>query len=59
MSIHLQSADVVAVIAIALLAALMLAMRFGVNSWRGVFLQALIANIGAIAAVLAFELMTT
>jgi hypothetical protein len=59
MSIHLQSADVVAVIAIALLTALMLATRYGVNSWRGVFIQALIANIGAIAAVLAFELMTT
>jgi hypothetical protein len=59
MSIHVQSADVVAVIAIALLTALMLAMRYGVNSWRGIFLQALVANIGAIAAVLAFELMTT
>jgi hypothetical protein len=59
MSIHLQSADVVAVIAIALLMALMLATRYGVNSWRGVFIQALIANISAIAAVLAFELMTT
>jgi hypothetical protein len=59
MSIHLQSADVVAVIVIALLTALILATRYGVNSWRGVFIQALIANIGAVAAVLAFELMTT
>jgi hypothetical protein len=59
MRIHLQSADVVAVIAIALLMALMLAMRFGANSWRGIFLQALVANLGAIAAVLAFEMMTT
>jgi hypothetical protein len=59
MSIHLQSADVVAVIAIALLTALMLAMRYGVNTWRGVFLQALVANLGAIAAVLTFELITT
>jgi hypothetical protein len=59
MNIHVQSADVVAVIAIALLTALMLAMRYGVNSWRGIFVQALVANLGAIAAVLAFELMTT
>jgi len=59
MRIHLQSADVVAVVAIALFTAMMLALRYGTHSWRGVCLQALIANLGAIAAVVAFELMTT
>jgi len=59
MRIHLQSADVVAIIAIALFTALMLAVRFRTTSWRGIVLQALIANAGAIAAVVAFEVMTT
>jgi hypothetical protein len=59
MRIHLQSVDVVAVIAIALVTALMLAVRFRTTSWRGIVLQALVANAGAIAAVVAFEIMTT
>jgi hypothetical protein len=59
MRIHLQSADVVAIIAIALFTALMLAVRFRTTSWRGIVFQALIANAGAIAAVVAFEVMTT
>ena len=59
MRIHLQSADVVAIIAIALFTALMLAVRFRTTSWRGIVLQALVANAGAIAAVVAFEVMTT
>jgi hypothetical protein len=57
--IHLQSAHVVAIIAIALFTALMLAVRFRTTSWRGIVLEALIANIGAIAAVVAFEIMTS
>jgi hypothetical protein len=59
MRIHLQSADVVGIIAIALFTALMLAVRFRTTSWRGIVLQALIANAGAIAAVVAFEVITT
>jgi hypothetical protein len=59
MRIHLQSADVVAIVAIALVTALMLAVRFRTTSWRGIVFQALIANAGAIAAVVAFEVMTT
>jgi hypothetical protein len=37
----------------------MLAVRFRTTSWRGIVFQALIANAGAIAAVVAFEVMTT
>jgi hypothetical protein len=59
MRIQLQSAHVVAIIAIALFTALTLAMRFRTTSWRGIVLEALIANIGAIAAVVAFEIMTS
>ncbi|HEV7831934.1 MAG TPA: hypothetical protein VGP09_00855 [Caballeronia sp.] len=59
MRIHLQSADVVAIISIALFTVLMLAVRFRTTSWRGIVLQALLANARAIAAVVAFEVMTT
>ncbi|CAH2775593.1 MAG: hypothetical protein CBCREVIR_0195 [Candidatus Burkholderia crenata] len=59
MRIHLQSVNVVAIIAIALFTAIMLAVRFRITSWRGIVLQALLANAGAIAAVIAFEVMTT
>jgi hypothetical protein len=58
MRIHLQSADVVAIVTIALFTALMLALRYGTPNWRGICLQALIANLGAVAAVIAFELIT-
>lgn len=59
MRIHLQSADAVAIISIALFTALMLAVRFRTTSWRWIVLQALLANARAIAAVVAFEVMTT
>jgi hypothetical protein len=36
----------------------MLAIRFRPKSWRGVLCEALIANLGAIAAVVAFEVLT-
>lgn len=58
MRIHLQSSHLVAIIAIALFTALMLAIRFRPKSWRGVLCEALIANLGAIAAVVAFEILT-
>jgi hypothetical protein len=58
MRIHLESSHLVAIIAIALFTALMLAIRFRPKSWRGVLCEALIANLGAIAAVVAFEVLT-
>lgn len=58
MRIQLQSSHLVAIIAIALFTALMLAIRFRPQSWRGILCEALIANLGAIAAVVAFEILT-
>ncbi|MDR5749876.1 MULTISPECIES: hypothetical protein [unclassified Caballeronia] len=58
MRIHLENSHLVAIIAIALFTALMLAIRFRPKSWRGVICEALIANLGAIAAVVAFEILT-
>lgn len=58
MRIHLESAHLVAIIAIALLAALLLAIKFRPATWRGVLVEAVIANVGAILAVLAFEVLT-
>jgi hypothetical protein len=56
--IHLQSSHLVAMIAIALLTALLLAVKFRPASWRGVLFEAVVANVGAILAVLAFEVLT-
>ncbi|SAK75198.1 hypothetical protein AWB77_03415 [Caballeronia fortuita] len=58
MRIHLQSAHLVAIIGIALLTALLLAVRFRPATWRGVVFEAVIANVGAFLAVLAFEMLT-
>ena len=58
MRIHLESAHLVAIIAIALLTALLLAIKFRPATWRGVIFEAVIANVGAILAVLAFEVLT-
>jgi hypothetical protein len=58
MPIHFQSSHLVAVIAMALLTALLLAVRFRPKSWRGVLVEALVANVGAVAAVIAFEILT-
>ncbi|SAK58365.1 hypothetical protein AWB82_02514 [Caballeronia glebae] len=58
MRIHLESAHLVAMIAIALLTALLLAIKFRPATWRGVIFEAVIANVGAILAVLAFEVLT-
>ncbi|WP_438395750.1 hypothetical protein [Caballeronia sp. DA-9] len=59
MRIHLHSAHVVTMIAIALFSALVLAVLFRTTSWPGIVLEALIANLGAIAAVVAFEIVTS
>jgi uncharacterized membrane protein YdjX (TVP38/TMEM64 family) len=58
MSLHLQSAHLVAIIAIALFTALLLAVRYKTTSLRGIVFEAVIANIGAFAAVVAFEMLT-
>ncbi|MDR5792397.1 hypothetical protein QCE49_03280 [Caballeronia sp. LZ008] len=58
MRIHVESAHLVAMIAIALSTALLLAIRFRPATWRGVLAEAVIANVGAILAVLAFEVLT-
>jgi hypothetical protein len=58
MRFHLQSSHLVAMIAIALLTALLLAVRFRPATWRGIVCEAVIANVGAILAVIAFEMLT-
>ncbi|BAN22466.1 hypothetical protein [Caballeronia insecticola] len=58
MNIHLQSSHLVAMISIALLTALLLAVKFRPATWRGVLCEAIIANVGAILAVVAFEVLT-
>ncbi|TKC91604.1 hypothetical protein FAZ69_03925 [Trinickia terrae] len=55
MNIHLHNADVVAIIALALLGALLLAIRFRPMTWRGIVVEAILANAAAIAAVVAIE----
>ena len=57
MNIHLQNADVVMIIALALLGALLLAVRFKPATWKGIVLEAIAANVAAIAAVIAFEML--
>jgi len=57
MNFHLHNADVVMVIALALLCSLLLALRFKPASWKGIVVEALAANAAAITAVLAFEML--
>ncbi len=57
MNLYLHNADVVTIIALALLGALLLALRFRPGNWKIIVLEALAANAAAIAAVIAFELM--
>ncbi len=59
MSFHLESAHLVAMVAIALAIALLLAVKFRPATWRGVICKAVIANVSAIAVALAFELLIT
>ncbi|AIO67794.1 hypothetical protein [Burkholderia oklahomensis] len=55
--IRLQNADLVSIVALSLGGALLLAARFRPKSWLGIALEALAANLAAIAAVIAFELL--
>ncbi|MDN7904345.1 hypothetical protein QZM18_09420 [Burkholderia diffusa] len=55
MNIHLNNADLVLILALALGGALLLAARFRPRTWRGLLFEALLANLAAIAAVLTVE----
>ena len=57
MNVHLHNADIVMIIALALLGSLLLALRFRPATWRGIIVEALAANVAAIAAVVAFEML--
>jgi hypothetical protein len=57
MNLHLHNADVVMIIALALLCSLLLALRFRPASWKSIVVEALTANAAAIAAVVAFEML--
>ncbi|MCC8401086.1 hypothetical protein LJ655_04115 [Paraburkholderia sp. MMS20-SJTN17] len=57
MSVHLHNADIVIILALALLGSLLLALRFRPATWKGVVAEALAANAAAIAAVVAFEML--
>lgn len=55
MSIRLGNADLILILMLALGCALLLAMRFRPKTWRGIVLEALVANVAAVATVLAVE----
>ncbi|MBB5456510.1 hypothetical protein [Paraburkholderia sp. Cpub6] len=57
MNVHLHNADIVTIIALALLGSLLLALRFRPTTWRSIVVEALAANAAAIAAVVAFEML--
>ncbi|KAB0640268.1 hypothetical protein [Burkholderia latens] len=55
MNVHLNNADLVLILALALGGALLLAARFRPKTWRGLLFEALLANLAAIAAVITVE----
>jgi hypothetical protein len=55
MNIRIDNGDIVAILALALLVALLLAIRFRPKTWLAVVLEALLANAAAFGAVLAVE----
>ncbi|MBW0446809.1 hypothetical protein EN871_15655 [bacterium M00.F.Ca.ET.228.01.1.1] len=57
MNLHLHNADIVMIIALALLCSMLLALRFRPASWKGIVVEALAANAAAITAVVAFEML--
>ncbi|WP_133647801.1 hypothetical protein [Paraburkholderia flava] len=57
MSIHIDNADIVMIIALALIGSLLLAARFKPATWKGIVVEAVAANIAAIVAVVAIEMM--
>lgn len=57
MNLHLNNADIVLIIALALGISLLLAFRLRAASWRAIVVEALAANATAIAAVVALEML--
>ena len=57
MNIRLGNADIVLMIALALVISLLLAFRLRNASWRSIVLEAFAANAAAIAAVVTLELL--
>lgn len=57
MNLHLHNADIVMIIALALVCSMLLALRFRPASWKGIVVEALAANAAAITAVVAFEIL--
>jgi hypothetical protein len=57
MNLQLSNADLVLIIALALGIALVLALRLRTATWRAVVAEAIAANVAAIAAVLAIEML--
>ncbi|CAM2158436.1 hypothetical protein [Paraburkholderia tropica] len=57
MNLHLSNADLVLMIALALGISLVLAFRLSTRTWRAVVLEAIVANVAAIAAVVAVEML--
>ncbi|WP_114810157.1 hypothetical protein [Paraburkholderia kururiensis] len=57
MKLHLSNADVVAVIALALIGALVLAIRFRPSTWKGILAEAVAANVVAVGTVVALEML--
>jgi hypothetical protein len=55
MDIRIDNADIVAILALALLLALLLAIRFRPKTWLAIVVEALLANAAAFTAVLAVE----
>ncbi|AOK03812.1 hypothetical protein LGM90_01080 [Burkholderia sp. AU28942] len=55
MNVHLNNADLVMILVLALGGALLLAARLRPKTWRGLLFDALLANLAAIAAVVAVE----
>ncbi|PMS19065.1 hypothetical protein C0Z18_14660 [Trinickia dabaoshanensis] len=55
MNIRIDNADIVAILALALLLALLLAIRFRPKTWLAIVMEALLANAAAFATVIALE----
>ena len=55
MDIRIDNTDIVAILALALLTALLLAIRFRPKSWLEILIEALLANAAAFGAVIALE----
>lgn len=57
MNVHLSNADIVLIVALALGISLLMAFRLSTASWRAVVIEAVAANVAAIAAVVALEML--